>query len=515
MIRSVRWIVVCLAVGAACTATKPPAAGSDAGAWDAGPGDAGAWADAGTAVPDSGSGSGDASWIDPFAPVPEPNEGLTDVSADLGALLEDGGLVGACDAYRAGQTDRRTELLCGKWMFFYETFNTQGVPAVLTKFLAQNFPNELGPGFQKLGLVPDPSSPDSLPLGMAPTVPIGDAGVPALAFTCASCHFAQLPDGRYAVGAPNHRYAYGTHILSLTLVASLASGLTQPSAHDPAAVAAVQPILDRLNANPLLKGELLLSLLSLTSLKQPALSLDVEHAYATWPSGTLDFVIAPLPVDDGVTIVGKMIALWDIPTPAEVSSSGMANGMLAWTGAVPDLGTFLGGFAIFGGAPVPPAAQLQPLIDYVTSLRAPANPSPPDPALVSAGQALFVSKNCAACHSGPRGSGKRVYTFTEMGTDPTLQEWLDPNLTGQPCCGISPSMVTLTHGVKSPRMTGMWTLGRFLHNGSLSSLDELFCRGAGRPPSLLAPEANTGHSMTCDGLTDAEKSALIAYLLSH
>ena len=264
----------------------------------------------------------------PFAPQPDESEGLTNTSADLDTLLEHGALAGACDRYRAGQTDRKTLLTCGKWMFFYESFGTFGMPSALVKFTAQNFPDQLGLGFAKLGMVPDPSSADHLPLGLGPTTPYS-GNIEALAFTCASCHFAQLPDGRYSVGAPNHRFEYGSAILALTVAPLVGTGLSQASAHDPAAIAKIQPVLDALAADSTLKNQFLLALLPLASVSMPSMSTTVEHAYSTWPRGALDFMIAPLPVDDGIETVSKMIGLWGLPRPAEIASSGMSSRIVA------------------------------------------------------------------------------------------------------------------------------------------------------------------------------------------
>jgi len=68
-----------------------------------------------------------------------------------------------------------------------------------------------------------------------------------------------------------------------------------------------------------------------------------------------------------------------------------------------------------------------------------------------------------------------------------MMKWLDPDLDGKPCCGLPPDPAQpLTHGIKSPRLTGSWAFTRFLHNGSVSSLEDLFCargaRGAIREP---------------------------------
>jgi len=485
--RDVAWIAILLI---ACSSpSHPPASETDA------------------------SPPGQGSSADPFAPQADESEGLTNTSADLDALLEHGALTGACDRYRAGATDRKTMLLCGKWMYFYETFGTVGMPSALVKFMAKNFPAELGLGFANLGMVPDPSSADAMPLGFAPTTPFA-GNVEAVAFTCAGCHFGRLPDGRYAVGAPNHAFDYGRFILTLTVAPTVGTGLGQASAHDPAAIAKVQPVLDRLAADATLKNQFFTALIPLLGLSLPAMSTAVENDYASWPTGTMDFMIAPLPIDDQVHIVSKIIGLWAIPRPAEATAAGMTTALLAWTGDAHSLDEFVEGFATLGGSAPPTADAMRPLLEYIYSLRAPTNPMPPDPALVASGAALYRDKGCATCHDGPRGSGTRAYTFAEIGTDPALAGWADPTQSGSACCGLDIEPGQLTHGVKSPRLVGTWALGRFLHDGALTSLDQLFCLTP-RPPTGTEPMRSDGHAFTCDGLSDDDKHALEAYLLAH
>lgn len=290
---------------------------------------------------------------DPLAPLPAEPDALTDVSPDLDALLEQGQLAGACDRWRAADpADRHARLLCGKQMFFYETFGTAGVPSVLPQFLIDHFPDEIGPGFAKQGMIADPSSASHLPLGLAPTTKIGGT-IDALAFTCASCHFALLPDGRYAVGAPNHAYQYGKQILSLTLFPPLALGAAA-SQHDALAVAAVQPLLDRAAANPQIQQDLLAALFPLigAGVMMPTLSTEDEHHYASWPSGTMDFLIQPLPVDDTVHTVSKISALWSIPPPDELTRARLSDAWLGFTGAASGVLAFLHGFVTLGATPL-------------------------------------------------------------------------------------------------------------------------------------------------------------------
>lgn len=452
---------------------------------------------------------------DPLRPPAGGPSGLTDVSSDLEALLERGQLAGACAKMQPG--DRASRLLCGKAMFFYESFATLGVPSSLVHYLLDNFAAEIGPGFEKLGLVADPASPRHLPLGLVPTAKLGGK-VDALAFTCASCHFGRLPDGRYAVGAPNHRYEYGKQILALTVFPSVA--LSGPMGHEASALAAIKPLLDHYQADASLKGKLLLALLPLigSGMGGPMFGADVEAKYAAWKSGTMDFVIEPLPVNDKVHIISKIPALWEIPDPTEEKAAGLVHAMLSWTGGTPSLMRFCEGFVTFGGGPEAtwPAERLAPLAEYIHSLRRPQNPLPPEAAQVDAGRRLFVQHGCVSCHDGPRGSGKRVYTYDEIGTDRAMKRWLDPELTGSVCCGAPvPSDAKLTHGIKSPRIVGLWASSRFLHNGAVDSLEDLFCLTRARPSRSDEPFGDQGHPQTCDGLSPDDKHALIAYLRAN
>lgn len=108
---------------------------------------------------------------------------LNDTTSDLNLLLERGKLEGACERYDRAPASASPYLtkLCGKWMFFYEGFALQGVPRPLVTFLIKNLPETVGKGFEKYGMIPDPTSADHLPLGFAPGAKI--SGVETLAYT--------------------------------------------------------------------------------------------------------------------------------------------------------------------------------------------------------------------------------------------------------------------------------------------------------------------------------------------
>ena len=188
--------------------------------------------------------------------------------------------------------------------------------------------------------------------------------------------------------------------------------------------------------------------------------------------------------------------------------------MLGWTGSTYSLAHFLTGFVDLGGGKVTdwPDGRLAPLHDYIESLRPPAPASAGGD--VARGRAMYVAE-CQRCHGGPRGMGDGVYTYEEIGTDDAIKWWADgPDHDGEPCCNLRfPAEDKLTHGIKSPRLVGLWTMTRFLHNGALDSLEQLLClaprAGVGEPAF-----ADRGHEFGCS-LPTGDRAALVEYLRAH
>lgn len=454
---------------------------------------------------------------DPFAPQPDTSAGLTNVSSDLLAVLEGGNLRGACDRYwervDMANATRRDRLLCGKEMFFYEGFDTVGVPSVLLTTMLSLFPEQLGAGASGVGMIPDPTSEQGLPLGFGPGQDFAD-GVPALAFTCASCHFGRLPDGRYAMGASNYDYAYGEMNLAIAVLPLSTLLGTQPES---TAAAVLAPYFAAMEADPTIRLRMLAALapLAAAGAELPQFTPEVQAQYAAWKPGTMDFVIVPLPFDDDVHTVSKIMALWGIPSDEDVRDLEMDGALLGHTGVSTSMSNFLEGFVVLGAGDIEgwTDARLGPLEDFILSLRAPENPESPEASLVDRGRRLFGSVGCADCHDGARGSSRVVYSFEEIGSDAAMQRWLDPDLDGQPCCDVDlVGRDALTGGIRAQRLVGVWSAKRLLHNGSVNSLEDLFCIDRLRPTVERSPFSDRGHMFTCEGLDDDEKRALIAYL---
>ncbi|MBL8958030.1 MAG: c-type cytochrome [Myxococcaceae bacterium] len=510
MMRWSCWLLLCLACGIGpaqqvrLDAGQPPQAdaGTDAGAHE---------------PPDAGLDAGetrDAGDPADLAPVrwPQVSPVTHDVDADLASVLERPALAGACARVEAGGADQATRLRCGKWMFFNETFGTVGVPTALLDFNQKHFSAFFGRGFEQLGFVADPASANGHPIGLSPTT--GKLGnVETTAFTCASCHFGKLADGRYAVGYANLRLDYGQFLVTLGAPLSLSFNANDANVA-PAVRARLGPHVEAAKQTQGFTVEAGLVGLSLLGAGSgPNLSVAEQERFLALDPGSMDFLTKPL-LDDGVWTVSRIIPLWNLPDASQRATAGLPHERLSWNGGVQTLEEFLKGFVAIGvGASAWNDARLAPLAEYIRSLRAPAPIAVADAAVVRDGARLFVTRGCLGCHDGPSGESSRVFGFAEIGTDDVYAKIYNAPDGGSPCCGLGGDPSVVTRGVKAPRLAGVFTQGRLLHNGALQGLDALFCLTPRRGP-LPDGRGDQGHTMTCEGLSDDEKRQLISYLKS-
>jgi hypothetical protein len=152
---------------------------------------------------------------------------------------------------------------------------------------------------------------------------------------------------------------------------------------------------------------------------------------------------------------------------------------------------------------------------YIYSLEPAPNPNRFD-ARAGAGQKIFTA-NCAGCHTPP------LYTNNKL----TLAKGFKPdgeNPDVMPVSvGTDPGGAMLTRKgtgyYKVPSLKGVWYRGRFLHDGSLSSLEEMlnparlqpdFEPGGWNPPGVKK-RAVAGHEFGLK-LSVQERAQLIAFL---
>ncbi len=448
-------------------------------------------------------------YIDPF-PVDTSNEyGLTNTSFVLEEVLEYGALEDACDLYEQFPTDEDLKLRCGKAMFFYEGFGGMGIPQPLLDFVSTKFPDELGEGFEEYGMILDPYSEEGRPIGYGLGAPLGN--VDTLAYSCASCHFGQLPDGRYSVGMGNYDYEAGKQFLSLMLLPQSVMPGFNDNEHDSDALAVIEPLRQKLWNSPLLFAQMgweLLPLMWESDMSAAEISIEVEQAYASWKSGTMDVFIPPLPLDDNKHIVSKIPTLWGIPNQAEQTDFDMPDALLSWSGGSPSLEHFVDGFLALGDSSEWTIEDVEPLLAYLDSLKAPENLEYLDEDAIEAGRGLF-NVGCLECHQGYQGSSIELFSFEEIGTDAEMKYILDPDLDGTSIDGVQASP---THQIKAPRLTGVWAKERLLHNGSVDSLEELLCMNGPRLDDQPI-FGNVGHEYGCDWTTE-EKEQIITFLRS-
>ena len=479
-------------------------------------------------------------------------ESLSDTSPSLTEVLENESLHGACQTYFAKQNPTMCEkLLCGKELFFYGDFAAQGLPKGLYDFVSRNFPELAGPRFEKFGMISHPVRAPVLkpgkktkleklkdlrvkyPIGVVQGRNLGASQT--MVFTCASCHFGKTPDGRYSVGMSNNSYEYGKQMLVLNVLPSVGLNFSKKDpleAIAPIARPILAPYVEKMNQFPLMKAELVTKLLPLLFIGRPQPNITQENhiAFSTWKPGTQDFLMQPLPFDDGVHTISRTTSIWDIPTDAQAIEAGMPHQMLGNTGATRRLDYFVEWFVRFmnGDLRYWNEERRAPLAAYMASLNSPKladslpppapNPSPADSGeSIRRGKVVFENEACTTCHNSPAGGGNKIYSPEELGVDRAIRLWADPQQTGTPCCGLNFSGNDVaTHGVKVPRIYGVWAQTRLLHNGSIESLEELLCMlptATGRLDSLPVPMSNTGHTYGC-GLAPGVKLDLVNYLKS-
>lgn len=157
---------------------------------------------------------------------------------------------------------------------------------------------------------------------------------------------------------------------------------------------------------------------------------------------------------------------------------------------------------------------------YLLSLDSPKNPSPAPPEVIARGKQVFAREECGACHAPPNYTSGKV-TLAHGWTPPIDH----PNRTDimMRSIGTDPGTALKTRKgtgfYRIPALRGVWSRRLLLHDGSLTSLEELFDRGRLSPdyepkgwnPPGVTRRPVSGHLFGL-ALTAEDKAALVAFL---
>jgi len=168
-----------------------------------------------------------------------------------------------------------------------------------------------------------------------------------------------------------------------------------------------------------------------------------------------------------------------------------------------------------------PDEALYALALYLDSLEPPPNPNRENPA-VAAGQAIFQREGCGGCHAPPLYTNNRL-TLAQGFTPPAgLPGSLDVMRVS---VGTDPGLALKTRKgtgyYKVPSLKGVWYRGRYLHDGSVTTLEEMFDPARLQddfvPTGFMPPGQKTravkGHEFGLK-LAPGAKADLLAFLRS-
>lgn len=435
--------------------------------------------------------------------------------------------------------DQATKIQCGKYYFFYGTFDTTGPPIDLTDWMVRYFSDFFGEGFSKFGQYPDPNPvatvepsvfnpaipPRQLPVGLAESSGVFGDGIPVYAFTCAACHFKQMDDGNYAVGIGNTNYDYARQTAlqgqlpymfmfqkpDLVVPEIDLSWLAyfevipeiQDELHDAIAAARATPgAIDEF----MVFNELMTA--ATTQEQRDALAKPLNQQrqdMGTW-TGVMDFTTPPMQ-DDGVWNVTRILNVNEmVLEPFQQKQFGFKyHAGLGWTGGAFDEINFIRSVVnLTPSNAEDPASREEyrywvkeyryfPIVEYIRTFKEPAVPEmlSLDYAAAARGEAIF-DRDCSSCHNGPVGETGRPYAHGEVNVESSHANiygtyWDPAALDGQ---GGWESSIAIfaesfpagetgiyTRKVKAPRFISLWDNNRLLHNGSVWGLEELLtCR---------------------------------------
>ncbi len=164
---------------------------------------------------------------------------------------------------------------------------------------------------------------------------------------------------------------------------------------------------------------------------------------------------------------------------------------------------------------------LYALTMFIYSLQPPPNPNGNNPG-VAAGEKIFQREGCGGCHTAPLYTNNRLTLAQGFTPPPEHFTFLDIMRVS---VGTDPHLAMKTRKgtgyYKVPSLKGVWYRGRYLHDGSLTTLEEMFDPArlqddylpTGFMPLGQKTRAVPGHTFGMK-LNDKERTALLDFLRS-
>jgi hypothetical protein len=166
-----------------------------------------------------------------------------------------------------------------------------------------------------------------------------------------------------------------------------------------------------------------------------------------------------------------------------------------------------------------PDEALYALTLYIYSLQPPQNPHVSDPAAAT-GRGIFEREGCTGCHEPPLYTSNMLTPVLGFQQPREHEKFLDilPVVVGTDP-GLALKTRKGTGYYKIPSLKGVWYRGHYLHDGALTTLEEMFDPArlqenyvaSGFKPFGAKSRAVKGHEFGI-GLSGEEKKALISFL---
>lgn len=467
--------------------------------------------------------------------LPDPSE-LVNTGATLAQIAQESATSGQCDLYRhekrridAGKgpsIDRdvylRAMVLCGKEMFLgFSPVTKVGIPVKILE-LIEGFPG-VGPKLEGLGLLKDETWDKRWPFG------VGYAQNPSLSFknlktkdvvqlSCASCHTAKLPDGRYSLGAANENFDYsGFNIFTLFSVWAADKRKYDETRWDSELIEKYQGLLEISDNDFIRELEAVASyplndfiIKYLIGEEPPPIA--TQKGFLTTKKGLYNGFAPSINFIDK-NLVTAAPNLWGI------SEEEAHFGSLAGHSSMDD---FIGEAYVYTtrSKKYVSSEYIEPMREFLNCLEAPKNSIKKSKRLARQGRAIF-KRSCSECHDLKNGGGSQAVQAQEVNfPDEYLQVfkgYAGPDIQSQRTLSVlrKLNLDKVASSAKVKRLTGIWSKKFLTTNGQVEGLDHLFClNGKSRVADKSSALDQSIHSDLCEDYSKEDKQALKEHLLS-